>query len=235
MHSTWGTLRLFLFVFFVVAALCAPELRAQESRAREDSRIQDSTQDSSVPRENSKSSTVAPLGDVFVRLARLGDWAECRGDYTPPAWCRDLPGQLNTTKSFTSARARRAEEKQELSKANLNSARALEEFLIATARAGGGDVSVADFRVIETAAFNGNTEAMEMMAWMYMQDIVPEPRRKRSSLEGAYLWYGRAWLAGMAGVKKDMDTLWFAMTREERRRMIDYFDKDRAAQIPGLS
>ena len=170
-----------------------------------------------------------------MHLSRLGDWAECRGDYTPPTWCRGLPGQLNTTKSFTSDRMRRVAEKQALSKANLNSARELEKFLIATARAGNGDVSVADFRVIETAAFNGNTEAMEMMAWMYMQEIVPEPRRKRSSLEGAYLWYGKAWLAGMVEVKKDMDTLWLAMTREERRRMIDYFDKDRAAQIPGLS
>ncbi len=235
MRSTWGNLRLFLFSLFAVVTLWASGLRAQELR------VQDFAQDSVALREDSKFSatTVAPLGDAFVRLARLGDWAECRGDYTPPAWCRDLPGQLNTSKSFTSSRARRAEEKQSLSRANLNLARALEKFLIAAVRAGGADVgadvSVSDFRVIETAALNGNAEAMEMMAWMYMQDIVPEFRRRQSSRERAYLWYGKALLAGMAGVKKDMDTLWVAMTREERRRMIEYFDKDRVAQIPGLS
>ena len=234
MHGTWGILRFFFCTLFAVTSLGVSDSRAQESRP------QDSVKKSISSQKSTSSATaLAPLGDAFVRLARLGDWAECRGDYTPPAWCRGLPGQLNTTKSFTSDRMRRVAEKQALSKANLNSARELEKFLIATARVGGyvgdGDVSVTDFRVIETAAFNGNTEAMEMMAWMYMQDIVPEPGRKRSSLEGAYLWYGKAWLAGMAGVKKNMDTLWLAMTREERRRMVDYFDKDRAAQVPGLS
>ena len=68
----------------------------------------------------------------------------------------------------------------------------------------------------------GDPAAMEIMGYLYARGIgVPRDP------EFAYIWYGRAFLAGETGVKVNMDILWREMaSRNEAalERVTRYFD-----------
>lgn len=76
----------------------------------------------------------------------------------------------------------------------------------------------------------GDPAAMEIMGYLYARGIgVPRDP------EFAYIWYGRAFLAGETGVKVNMDILWQEMaSRDEAalERVTRYFDDYQPAAGP---
>ncbi|WP_343565512.1 hypothetical protein [Kiloniella sp. b19] len=169
------------------------------------------------------------LGTAFADLTRLENWDECRGDYTPPKWCENLPEELDISKSFSTERDRLEREEQQAFELSVSKANEFQQFLMAAGNVQTGTFSRSDFQVIRTAALNGNADAMELIAWMYMKEVVPGQTKALSPMEGAYIWYGKAYMAGAERVKKDMDKLWLAMEPDERQRMVEYFEQERAA------
>ena len=169
------------------------------------------------------------LGVAFADLTRLENWDGCSGDYTPPKWCRNLPEELDTSESFSAERNRLEREGQQAFELSVSKAREFRRFLMAAGNVQTGTFSRSDFQVIRTEALSGNADAMELIAWMYMQEVVPGQTKALSPMEGAYIWYGKAYMAGAARVRENMDKLWVAMAPDERQRMIEYFEKERVA------
>ncbi len=142
-----------------------------------------------------------------------------------PDWCKDLADKVEVPKSIAGALAARrkdAEEREAIAKA------AAEIIAARTAlakRVKSGRAAPKDVEKLIKQAKAGEEEAMELIGWMYAQGLSPERKDADELSELAYIWYGKAYLAGAKEVKVNMDKIWPTLSETQQNRIVALFDK----------
>lgn len=142
-----------------------------------------------------------------------------------PDWCSELPGEVEVPKSIAGvleARGKAEAERRAAAKAAAEVIAARTELAkrVKSGRAGRGDVE----KLVEQAKA-GEPEAMELIAWMYARGLSPERKDEDELNELAYIWYGKAYLAGVREVKANMDEIWPTLSETQQQRIVAFFDK----------
>lgn len=143
-----------------------------------------------------------------------------------PDWCDELPGRVEVPKSIAGNLASRQKNAEESAAAAEAAAQivAAREAIVKRIRAGRAGKS--DVEKLVQQAKAGETEAMELMAWMYAQGLSPKDDGDPELNEMmAYIWYGRAYLAGAKQVKENMDKIWPALNETQQNKVIAIFDR----------
>ncbi|WP_157230976.1 hypothetical protein [Kiloniella laminariae] len=162
---------------------------------------------------------------VWADAAKLQHWDQCGADYTPPAWCSDLPVQIDVANSFSEYRDTLAENKQAEAQRLLEAAKLQEKKIGASKNIKSGVLYKQDLEAISKQANSGDKDAMELMAWMYVQGMMPKTTQDMDPKEAAYIWYGRAYLSGAKEAKENMDKIWPTLNVTQQRRITALFDK----------
>ena len=159
----------------------------------------------------------------WQEAARLQSWDQCRADYTPPSWCENLPQKINVGDSFNSYRESLATGKKAEAERMLKAAIILENRIGAAKNIQEGTLYKQDLDTLTKQAKSGDKEAMELLAWMYVQGMMPKTTKDLGTNEAAYIWYGRAYLSGATEAKKNMDEIWPTLNVTQQRRILKLF------------
>ena len=149
----------------------------------------------------------------------------CASEGGTPDWCAELPGEVEVPASIAgelAARAQAAAERAAMEKA-AQEVLAARQGVIDRIRS--GKISEDDVAKLLEQAKEGENEAMELIAWMYANELTPGRKDSDELNELAYIWYGRAFLAGAKEVKVNMDKIWPTLNETQQRRIIALFDK----------
>lgn len=149
----------------------------------------------------------------------------CSSHGETPEWCGELPGQVKVPDSIAgelAAREKAAAEREAAAKAAAEILAARQGVIT---RIKSGKVSPKDVSKLIEQAKAGENEAMELIAWMYANNLNPETDDADELRELAYIWYGRAYLAGAREVKKNMDMIWPTLSETQQRRIVALFDR----------
>ncbi|MEH6631976.1 MAG: hypothetical protein V7776_14195 [Halopseudomonas aestusnigri] len=157
--------------------------------------------------------------------ARLQNWDQCGADYTPPAWCGKLPKRINIGDSFSNHRDNLASNKKAEAERMLKAAIILENRIGAAINIKEGVLYKQDLKTLTKQAESGDKESMELLAWMYVQGMMPKGAKEFDPNEAAYIWYGRAYLSGATEAKENMDKIWPSLNVTQQRRILKMFDK----------
>ncbi len=160
------------------------------------------------------------------KSSQLENWDQCGADYTPPDWCSDLPEQIDIDKSYTTYRDALEDNKKAEAERMLKAAKVLENRVGAARNVQGGKLYKQDLITINKQANSGDKEAMELLAWMYVQGMMPKTKKELDPNEAAYIWYGRAYLAGAKEAKENMDKIWPTLSVTQQRRIAKLFDQN---------
>lgn len=142
-----------------------------------------------------------------------------------PDWCAELPDKVKVPESIAgelAARAQAAAEREAMAKAAAEIIAAREGVI---KRIRSGKISSDDVKKLIEQAKAGENEAMELIAWMYANNLAPEQDDSDELNELAYIWYGRAYLAGAKDVKQNMDKIWPTLNETQQRRIVALFDR----------
>ncbi|WP_162937978.1 hypothetical protein [Kiloniella sp. EL199] len=164
--------------------------------------------------------------EVWGKSSLLQNWDQCGADYTPPEWCSDLPEEIDLDKSYTNYRDTLENNKKAEAERMLKAAKVLETRVGAARNIQGGKLYKQDLITISKQANTGDKEAMELLAWMYVQGMMPKTNKELDPNEAAYIWYGRAYLAGAKEAKENMDKIWPTLSVTQQRRIAKLFDKN---------
>ena len=156
--------------------------------------------------------------------ARLKNWDQCGADYTPPSWCDDLPDNIDVEQSYTNLRENSNMGKKAQAQRMLKAAKALENRVGAARNIQEGTLYKQDLMLITKQAEAGERESMELLAWMYIQGMMPKTDENLDSNEEAYIWYGKAFLAGAKRAQINMDEIWPNLSVTQQRRIVRFFD-----------
>lgn len=236
-----GTLIPVLFLSFLLIGQVSAQERAQKSLPQA---VTEAPGPHGNNRNSAKDISGAASGDSLRRLkespvdlastrdvlTRLEAWGQCSGDYTPPKWCQALPLKLNVYGSFSAGRQRDLQAELRASHASAERASHFQALIEATRNVLENDISQDSITIVTKQADSGDLDAMELMGWLYIQGRMPENLVLLSNEEHAYIWYGRAYLAGAERVKKDLDVVWSRMLPKQKRRMMQYFDDEKYAK-----
>lgn len=148
----------------------------------------------------------------------------CSSHGETPGWCSELPGQVKVPDSIAgelAAREKAAAEREAMAKAAAEILAARQGVI---KRIKSGRISPGDVEKLIEQAKAGENEAMELIAWMYANDLTPDSDDSDELNELAYIWYGRAYLAGARDVKENMDKIWPTLSETQQRRIVALFD-----------
>ncbi len=157
--------------------------------------------------------------------ARLQNWDQCGADYTPPSWCGDLPEMISVGDSFSNHRESLAFGKKAEAERMLKAAIILENRVGAARNIQEGVLYKQDLKTLTKQAKSGDKESMELLAWMYVQGMMPKTTKELDPNEAAYIWYGRAYLSGATEAKKNMDKIWPSLNVTQQRRILKLFNR----------
>ncbi|WP_282609829.1 hypothetical protein [Pelagibius sp. Alg239-R121] len=149
----------------------------------------------------------------------------CTSHGATPDWCEDLPGRVEVPKSIAGVLAQRqhqAAERAAIAKAAAEVIAAREGVIT---RIKAGLVDPKDVEKLIEQAKAGENEAMELIAWMYAQGLAPKTDDEEELNELAYIWYGKAYLAGAKEVKENMDKIWPTLNETQQNRIVAMFDR----------
>ncbi|KKJ77552.1 hypothetical protein WH95_07645 [Kiloniella litopenaei] len=162
----------------------------------------------------------------WEKSSLLQNWDQCGADYTPPDWCSELPDEIDIDKSYTHHRDTMEDNKKAEAERMLKAAKILESRIGAARNIQGGKLYKQDLITISKQATSGDKEAMELLAWMYVQGMMPKTKKDLDPNEAAYIWYGRAYLAGAKEAKENMDKIWPTLSVTQQRRIAKLFDQN---------
>ncbi len=162
----------------------------------------------------------------WEKSSLLQNWDQCGADYTPPEWCSELPEEIDLDKSYTNYRDTLANNKKAEAERMLKAAKILESRVGAARNVQSGKLYKQDLITISKQAKTGDKEAMELLAWMYVQGMMPKTNKDLDPNEAAYIWYGRAYLAGAKEAKENMDKIWPSLSVTQQRRIAKLFDQN---------
>ncbi|WP_419901508.1 hypothetical protein [Kiloniella sp.] len=157
--------------------------------------------------------------------ARLQNWDQCGADYTPPSWCDSLPKKINIQDSFGTYRDNLDSGKKAEAERMLKAAILLESKIGVAKNIQQGTLYKKDLKDLTKRAESGDKESMELLAWMYVQGMMPKSTKELDPKEAAYIWYGRAYLSGATEAKTNMDKIWPTLNVTQQRRILKLFDK----------
>lgn len=142
-----------------------------------------------------------------------------------PDWCDDLPDKVEVPKSIAGVLAARQESEAERQAAAQAAADIIAARTALAKRVKSGRAAPNDVEKLIEQAKAGEQEAMELIAWMYAQGLSPERKDEDELKELAYIWYGKAYLAGAKEVKANMDKIWPTLSETQQSRIVAVFDK----------
>ncbi len=142
-----------------------------------------------------------------------------------PKWCGELPGKVEVPKSIAGVLAARQQAAAEREAAAKAAADIIAARTALAKRVKSGRASPKDVEMLVEQAKAGEQEAMELIAWMYAQGLSPERKDEDELSELAYIWYGKAFLAGAKEVKVNMDKIWPTLSESQQTRIVALFDK----------
>lgn len=141
-----------------------------------------------------------------------------------PDWCEDLPGRVEVPKSIAGVLAARQESAAERQVAAKAAADIIAARTALAKRVKSGQAAPKDVEKLIVQARAGEQEAMELIAWMYAQGLSPERKDEDELKELAYIWYGKAYLAGATDVKVNMDKIWPTLSETQQNKITAMFD-----------
>ena len=169
--------------------------------------------------------TDVPESQNWQNSAQFQNWDQCGADYTPPEWCEALPKDIAVDQSYTSNRENLMVGKKAATERLLKAAKILENRVGAARNIQEGTLYKQDLMTITKQAQFGDLESMELLAWMYVKGMMPKSASNIEPNEAAYIWYGKAYLAGAKDAKVNMDKIWPSLSVTEQRRITKYFDR----------
>ncbi len=149
----------------------------------------------------------------------------CNSYGETPEWCSELPGQVEVPKSIAGRLAARQKAAADRAAAAQLAADIIAQRTGLAKRVKSGRAAQKDVEKLVEQAKAGEKEAMELIGWMYANGLSPEKRDEEQLNELAYIWYGRAYLAGATQVKENLDKLWLTLSETQQNRMVALFDK----------
>ncbi|MFD2207459.1 hypothetical protein [Kiloniella antarctica] len=173
--------------------------------------------------EGAHASETSDSSKNWQDAARLQHWDQCGADYTPPSWCESLPKEIKVGDSFSSHRDNIASGKRAEAERMLKAAIILENKIGAAKNIKEGRLYKQDLNSLTKQAESGDKEAMELLAWMYVQGMMPKSTSDLAPNEAAYIWYGRAYLSGATEAKENMDKIWPTLNVTQQRRILKLF------------
>jgi len=132
----------------------------------------------------------------------------------PPGWCPEWTAQARRVDAGPAYRRRTRAEIDAVAAQEAERRAADQAWKALVARINGRSVSIKDVVDIDIRVRSGDAEAMELLAWMYLKGVGVAVDYARS-----YALYARAFLAGRAHTKDNLDKIWPYLKAQEKEAL----------------